>query len=151
MTVWTPIRVAVLKNYLDMGLTSSQIGEKLGITKNAVIGASHRHGFRGNKDARLETVRKTNARVGQERKKPQPEMKKPLPKVHADPLPPIPKKELISFAKALAGCLFCEGDPKSGGVWCGELRARNGVYCADHQARISEKKAVRKAYCTGAF
>lgn len=42
---WTPQVTAILIALWDEGLTTSKIGERLGITKNAVIGKVHRLGL----------------------------------------------------------------------------------------------------------
>ena len=39
---WTPERVAELTRLWNEGLTTSQIGKRLGISKNAVVGKAHR-------------------------------------------------------------------------------------------------------------
>lgn len=42
---WTPERIAALKSLWDVGLSTREIGLKLGITKNAVVGKAHRLGL----------------------------------------------------------------------------------------------------------
>ena len=42
---WTPERIAALKSLWDGGLSTREIGLKLGITKNAVVGKAHRMGL----------------------------------------------------------------------------------------------------------
>jgi len=42
---WTPARVNALIAFWDEGLTTSEIGRRLGVTKNAVIGKVHRLGL----------------------------------------------------------------------------------------------------------
>ena len=42
---WTEERLKTLKNLWDEGLSISQIGEKLGVTRNAVAGKAHRLGL----------------------------------------------------------------------------------------------------------
>ncbi len=44
---WTPERVAELKRLWATGATTSEIGRMLNITKNAVVGKSHRLGLPG--------------------------------------------------------------------------------------------------------
>ena len=46
MTIeWTPTRVSVLIALWEEGLSTSEIGTRLGVTKNAVIGKVHRLGL----------------------------------------------------------------------------------------------------------
>ena len=42
---WTRERVALLRQLWDQGLTATEIGLKMGINKNQVIGKAHREGF----------------------------------------------------------------------------------------------------------
>ena len=42
---WTPTRVSILIALWNEGLTTSAIGKKLGVTKNAVVGKVHRLGL----------------------------------------------------------------------------------------------------------
>jgi GcrA cell cycle regulator len=41
-TVWTPQRVAQLGDLWSLGLSTAEIGRRLGLTKNAVVGKAHR-------------------------------------------------------------------------------------------------------------
>lgn len=41
-TIWTPERVKRLEALLEEKLSASQIGERLGVSRNAVIGKAHR-------------------------------------------------------------------------------------------------------------
>ena len=42
---WTPTRISILIALWNEGLATSVIGEKLGVTKNAVVGKVHRLGL----------------------------------------------------------------------------------------------------------
>ena len=42
---WTPTRISVLIALWEEGLSTSEIGNRLGVTKNAVIGKVHRLGL----------------------------------------------------------------------------------------------------------
>lgn len=44
--MWTERKVKRLKHLLDAGHTASEIAVKLGVTRNAVIGKTHREGFK---------------------------------------------------------------------------------------------------------
>lgn len=39
---WTPERIAELQQLWDKGLSTAEIGRRLGISKNAVVGKAHR-------------------------------------------------------------------------------------------------------------
>ncbi len=45
-TSWTEDRLELLRAYWDEGLSISQIGERLGVTRNAVAGKAHRLNLR---------------------------------------------------------------------------------------------------------
>jgi GcrA cell cycle regulator len=42
---WTPERIAQLKQLWEEGVTTAEIGRRIGVTKNAVIGKVHRIGL----------------------------------------------------------------------------------------------------------
>jgi GcrA cell cycle regulator len=42
---WTPERVALLKLLWDEGVTTAEIGRRIGVSKNAVVGKVHRIGL----------------------------------------------------------------------------------------------------------
>lgn len=42
---WTPTRISILIALWNEGLTTSEIGVRLGVTKNAVVGKVHRLGL----------------------------------------------------------------------------------------------------------
>lgn len=44
---WTEEKVAELARLWDEGLTTGEIGKKLGVSKNAVVGKAHRLGLEG--------------------------------------------------------------------------------------------------------
>jgi GcrA cell cycle regulator len=45
-SVWTPERVTQLGQLWDEGLSTAEIGRRLGLTKNAVVGKAHRLGLK---------------------------------------------------------------------------------------------------------
>lgn len=45
LRTWTKERVALLKNYVDAGLSCSQIANEIGVSRNAVIGKLNRLGL----------------------------------------------------------------------------------------------------------
>ncbi|MFN4089478.1 MAG: GcrA family cell cycle regulator [Alphaproteobacteria bacterium] len=44
---WTPELIASLENFWNEGLPTTEIGRRLGMSKNAVIGKAHRLGLSG--------------------------------------------------------------------------------------------------------
>ena len=56
---WTDERVALLRELWDSGMGTAEIGERLGMTKNAIIGKAHRIGLR----ARRASPKRRPARI----------------------------------------------------------------------------------------
>lgn len=59
-TIWTPERVEQLGKLWTEGLSTAEIGRRLGITKNAVVGKAHRLALEP-RPSPLKTVRKPRA------------------------------------------------------------------------------------------
>jgi len=106
---WTPERISALIALWNEGLTTSEIGNRLGITKNAVVGKVHRLGL----PKRQSPIRKAAARV-----------EKPL-------------GEVIKLDKLTAGmCCWPDGEPGTDEFrFCGEKSVADKPYCADHCRR----------------
>ena len=107
---WTPERITALMALWEEGLTTSVIGERLGITKNAVVGKVHRLGLpkRG--------VANRVAAVPSSRK---------------------PAGEIIRLDKLSSGmCCWPEGDPGTDAFrFCGAPAVREKPYCEEHCRR----------------
>lgn len=59
-TEWTKEQIAHISKLADEGLSATQIGAKVGLSRNTIIGALHRHGPEGWKKIR----KRTRANVG---------------------------------------------------------------------------------------
>lgn len=127
MAPWPDDRVALLRRLVERGLSASAIGEAMDLTKNAVVGACRRRGFRlqGNNYG-------GGCRMGQVMKpKPVPVVRKRKPVVAPvvvvpSPVPPMPPTRR---------CQWLDG---SGPPWaqCGAAVMGRGPYCAVHHARV---------------
>ncbi len=108
---WTPLRVSALIALWQEGLPTSEIGRRLGITKNAVIGKVHRLGL---------TKRQS-----------------PIRRVEEKP----PPADIISMEKLTTGmCSWPTGEPGTQDFhFCGRPAAPDKPYCADHCARAYVK------------
>jgi GcrA cell cycle regulator len=53
---WTEERIALLKSWIDSGLSCGQIARELGVSRNAVIGKAHRLGLSRFKGADCERI-----------------------------------------------------------------------------------------------
>ncbi len=115
---WTPERKAELRKLWDDGLSTREIGRRMGITKNAAIGKAHRLGLK----ARPNRVRKRGAPMRPKAGKPEP-------------------------MAMLAGpqCAWPIGAPGDKHFHFCETRAIDGKpYCAEHEARAHQHSPLKR-------
>jgi GcrA cell cycle regulator len=159
---WAEETIRRLRALWDEGLSTADIGRRLGLTKNAVVGKAHRLDL----PARPSPIR----RDGQPRpvyvRKPR-ALKETLPLLSclgAPTPPPEPRKAFIpriknpeapmsrpTAAKSVLNGPVCEckwpiGDPKSKERFrfCGEKSEPGKVYCSDH-VKLAYIKIERQA------
>ena len=115
--VWTDKRLAELKKLWSEGLSISQIGEALGVSRNSIAGKAHRIGLP---------------------KRPSPintqKMARPKP---ADVVPPSSDLPLRMGLRQLEWsrnkCCWPTGDPrKTGFLFCGDPIVPGKPYCLKH-------------------
>jgi GcrA cell cycle regulator len=105
---WTPQIISALIAYWDEGIPTSEIGRRLGVTKNAVVGKVHRLG-----------LTKRRSPIQQKVAAPQ-KLKKKAPMVSMDDL----KADM---------CWWPEGEPGTEGFgFCGVPAVPDKPYCAAH-------------------
>ena len=108
--VWTDDRIAKLKKLWTEGLPTGEIGKRLGVSKNAVVGKAHRLSLK----SRPSPIRKA--------------VKKAEPK----------KEEVTVFTLANLTSMTCRwpnGDPKEDNFhFCGKPVFQTKPYCAEHCA-----------------
>ena len=114
--VWTDERLDELKKLWAEGLSISQIGEALGVSRNAIAGKAHRIGLP---------------------KRPSPISKSKTEKaelVVKDDEPDLPLRlELRQLEWSRSKCCWPTGDPKkSGFVFCGHKVVPGKPYCLSH-------------------
>jgi len=153
---WTEARVEHLVRLWREGWSASQIASVLGgVTRNAVIGKLLRLGQTGR--APSPPGRRGHCEPKRRQNKP---LKPAPPRVVAPPpqsdtsasraQPQAPARE-AGFTPSPApggvragnqfpvemrnGCRWIEGDPRRGGVMCGQPQAPGSAYCAEHHAR----------------
>ena len=108
--VWTNDRIAKLKKLWTEGLPTGEIGKRLGVSKNAVVGKAHRLSLK----SRPSPIRRA--------------VKKAEPK----------KEEVTVFTLANLTSMTCRwpnGDPKEDNFhFCGKPVFQTKPYCAEHCA-----------------
>jgi GcrA cell cycle regulator len=105
--VWTDERLEKLKELWTQGLSISQIGEALGVSRNAIAGKAHRMG--------LPKREKQKVAV--------PEVTENLPL----------RLELRQLEWSRSKCCWPTGDPKKNGfVFCGDAIVPGKPYCLTH-------------------
>ena len=116
---WTEERLAQLRKLWDEGLSISQIGEALGVSRNAIAGKAHRMGL----PKRPSPISKT----AKETKKPA----KPKPTAAIENIPL--RLELRKLKWSRNKCCWPSGDPKlSGFTFCGDAVVPGKPYCLKH-------------------
>ena len=114
--VWTDERLEELKKLWAKGLSISQIGEALGVSRNSIAGKAHRMGL----PKRPSPISKPKA------KKPKVE-----PAVEEQDLPL--RLELRQLVWSRSKCCWPTGDPKKNGfVFCGDMVVPGKPYCLPH-------------------
>ncbi|MGB1924731.1 MAG: GcrA family cell cycle regulator [Candidatus Puniceispirillaceae bacterium] len=114
--VWTDERLEELKKLWAQGLSISQIGEALGVSRNAIAGKAHRMGL----PKRPSPISKPKA-----------EKPKVEPVVEERDLPL--RLELRQLVWSRSKCCWPTGDPKKNGfVFCGDTVVPGKPYCLPH-------------------
>ena len=112
-TSWTEERLEILKALWEEGLSISQIGERLGVTRNAVAGKAHRLNLR---------------------KRQSPIAKKPEKAVEPETPKDLPLRlALRGIQWSRSKCVWPSGDPKTVEFsFCGEAIVPGKPYCSEH-------------------
>ena len=107
--VWTDDRIAKLKKLWSDGLTTGEIGKRLGVSKNAVVGKAHRLELK----SRPSPIRRAGVKLE-------------------------PKEETRVYTLADLNsqtCRWPHGDPKEDNFhFCGNPILHGKPYCLDHCA-----------------
>lgn len=107
---WTDEKIGKLKKLWSEGLTTGEIGKRLGVSKNAVVGKAHRLGLKG----RPSPIKRQTKTV---------EVKKEAPRIFT----------LTDLSAAT--CRWPIGDPKHEDFrFCGKPVAAGKPYCGEHCA-----------------
>ena len=111
--MWNDEKIAKLKKLWQEGLTTGEIGKRLGVSKNAVVGKAHRLGLKGRPS--------------------------PIKRPEAAAAPAAPKKEPVKIFTLTdlshSTCRWPIGDPKHEDFrFCGKQVYPGKPYCAEHCA-----------------
>ena len=136
--MWTDEKIAKLKKLWSEGLTTGEIGKRLGVSKNAVVGKAHRLGLKGRpspikrQEPAAAAAATTTAAAGS-----------PAPAV----APTSSKKEPVKIFTLTDlnhnTCRWPIGDPKHEDFrFCGKQVYPGKPYCLDHcaQAYVGSNK-----------
>ena len=117
VNVWTDERLEQLKKLWSEGLSISQIGEALGVSRNAIAGKAHRMGL----PKRPSPISK-------------PKATKPKTVVPEPPSLELPlRMELRQLEWSRSKCCWPTGDPrKVGFLFCGVTVVPGKPYCLTH-------------------
>ena len=148
---WTPDLIKELKRLWNKGLTTVEIGNRIGMSKNAVVGKAHRLGLEG-RPSPIKRDKKKEATVVRAPKK---TVEAPKQKVTQSILPPepvfevepivekaVPKKKKRKGVQLVDlkpnSCRWPEGDPKDPDFcFCGQECVPGKIYCEEHCAIAS--------------
>ena len=113
---WTDEQIEELKALWGEGLTTGDIGKRLGVSKNAVVGKAHRLGLQG---------RPSPIKRGQEQAIEVPDPKPPRKRQS--------KKPQTTVDLSAHTCRWPIGDPRDSDFhFCGEPSVSGKPYCAQH-------------------
>ncbi|MDH5489525.1 MAG: GcrA family cell cycle regulator [Rhodospirillaceae bacterium] len=124
---WTPDRIKTLIALWDEGHPTSEIGRRLGVTKNSVVGKVHRLG-----------LKKRQSPIRQASSTPRP---KPV-KTTASKTPVVkPSASSVKMEELTSSmCCWPEGEPGTDNLhFCGQPIMEDKPYCEEHCARAYVK------------
>lgn len=147
---WTPERIKILIGFWEEGLPTSEIGRRLGVTKNAVVGKVHRLGLK----KRQSPIRQSSSSSAQPKKakaaalRPQAD----APARPATAKTPMPTGDVVSLEDLTSSmCCWPEGEPGTEEFhFCGQPSVSEKPYCEAHCARayvkVSKDKKKKKSF-----
>jgi GcrA cell cycle regulator len=141
---WTEEAIATLRQLWDEGLSTAEIGRRMGISKNAVVGKAHRL----NLAARPSPIRRAPGGTPTPRaprRSARPATPPPSPMMTGTRLPARPPAERPAPVVAIrlpppsrlgnGACCWPIGDPGAPGFrFCGAQALLGKPYCAEHAA-----------------
>ncbi len=125
---WTPDRVKTLMALWAEGIPTLDIGRRLGVTKNSVVGKVHRLGL----PKRQSPINSTSRA---------PRVAKLPSSLRAPSMVVPPTADMVKMEELTSGmCSWPEGEPDSEDLrFCGQPSVEGKPYCAGHCARAYVK------------
>lgn len=145
---WTPERIKILIAFWEEGLPTSEIGRRMGVTKNAVVGKVHRLGLK----QRQSPIRQSSSTSAQPKKaKAAAAAADARPQAETSARPaatktPKPTGEVVRLEELTSSmCCWPEGEPGTEDFYfCGEPSIPDKPYCDAHCARAYVKVSKDK-------
>jgi len=125
---WTPDRIKILMALWAEGISTLEIGRRLGVTKNSVVGKVHRLGL-----PKRQSPISSSPRT--------PRVTKPTTPIRIRPQTVPISANMVKMEKLTTGmCKWPEGEPGHEDFrFCGQPAIENKPYCATHCARAYVK------------
>lgn len=155
MNAWPPEDIQKLKDLLFDGLSFSQIGARLGRSRNAVIGKAHREGLSGTAEyKKCHKPARPGGRVPKAKKKPKPwtQFERKSAAVFASEpftpgpelvIPPNERKGILDLQEN--DCRWPIGDPQKADFhFCNRKKVPGLAYCEAHSRRAYQPPENRK-------
>lgn len=142
---WTPDRIKVLIAHWEEGLPTSEIGRRLGVTKNSVVGKVHRLGLKKRqspiRQAAAGTAAPKKAKVKATKMVPKTKETAPVVSKVVRPTGEVVRLEELTGSM----CCWPEGEPGTADFFfCGEPSVPDKPYCDVHCARAYVKVSKDK-------
>ena len=139
---WTPERIKLLIGYWEEGLPTSEIGRRLGVTKNAVVGKVHRLGLK----KRQSPIRQSSSSSAPKKAKPAAAAKPQAAPAQQRTPAPMPTGDVVSLEELTSSmCSWPEGEPGTPEFhFCGQPAVQDKPYCEAHCARAYVKVSKDK-------
>ena len=133
---WTPELIKELKRLWNKGLTTVEIGNRIGMSKNAVVGKAHRLGLEGRPSPIKREKKKITENVKvEEKKKKEPEVIQETTIVETVKPKKNKRKGVQLVDLKPNSCRWPEGDPKEPDFcFCGQECVNGKIYCEEHCA-----------------
>ena len=139
---WSDEEVEILREMVGKGASMRMIGDRVGRTRNAVIGKKDRLGIKGPNSERINPLVKRNRRE-KSAEKPKPRIKRDS--VYYVEAVIVPEGERRGLLDRLDNqCCFPIGDPlKEDFHYCNREREDGKSYCAHHGAVMHGKRKAQ--------